>query len=122
MSGRRRQGKTFLLRALCQATGGFYFAADEATDRESLNRLGSLLAEHLDAPAPFRFETWHSAIDALLALGGNAPLLAASGWLGAERAKLACFAGAGFSEELRRAAAQDDEIVLVSLADVYGRD
>ena len=23
VSGRRRQGKTFLLRALCQATGGF---------------------------------------------------------------------------------------------------
>jgi len=69
VSGRRRQGKTFLLRALCQATGGFYFAADEATDRESLNRLGSLLAEHLDAPAPFVFDTWHSAIDALFALG-----------------------------------------------------
>lgn len=69
VSGRRRQGKTFLLRALCQATGGFYFAADEATDRESLNRLGAVLAEHLDAPAPFAFDTWHPAIDALLALG-----------------------------------------------------
>jgi len=69
VSGRRRQGKTFLLRALCQATGGFYFAADEATDRESLNRLGSVLAEHLAAPAPFTFDTWHSAIDALLSLG-----------------------------------------------------
>jgi AAA+ ATPase superfamily predicted ATPase len=69
VSGRRRQGKTFLLRALTRATGGFYFAADEATDRESLNQLGSALADHLDQPAPFRFDTWHSAIDALLALG-----------------------------------------------------
>jgi AAA+ ATPase superfamily predicted ATPase len=69
VSGRRRQGKTFLLRALCQATGGFYFAADEATDRESLNRLGAALADHLDAPAPFMFETWHPAVDALLSLG-----------------------------------------------------
>ena len=69
VSGRRRQGKTFLLRALCQATGGFYFAADEATDRESLNRLGTVLADHLNAPAPFTFDTWHSAIDALLAVG-----------------------------------------------------
>ena len=69
VSGRRRQGKTFLLRALCQATGGFYFAADEATDRESLNRLGSALADHLDAPAAFTFDTWHPAVDALLALG-----------------------------------------------------
>jgi AAA+ ATPase superfamily predicted ATPase len=71
VSGRRRQGKTFLLRALCQATGGFYFAADEATDSESLRRLGSVLAEHLHAPAPFVLADWHSAIDALLALGGD---------------------------------------------------
>jgi AAA+ ATPase superfamily predicted ATPase len=69
VSGRRRQGKTFLLRALCQATEGFYFSADEATDRESLNRLGTVLAEHLDAPAAFTFDSWHTAIDALLTLG-----------------------------------------------------
>ncbi len=69
VSGRRRQGKTFLLRALCRATGGFYFAADEATDRESLDRLGAMLAEHLRAPAAFSFATWHAAVDALLALG-----------------------------------------------------
>jgi len=77
VSGRRRQGKTFLLRALCQATGGFYFAADEATDRESLNRLGSTLADHLGAPAPFTFDTWHPAVDALLALGesGRIPVV-----------------------------------------------
>ncbi|HEY4022510.1 MAG TPA: hypothetical protein VGM75_27720, partial [Pseudonocardiaceae bacterium] len=36
VSGRRRQGKSFLLRALCDVTGGFYFAAEEATDGESL--------------------------------------------------------------------------------------
>lgn len=69
VSGRRRQGKTFLLRALCQATGGFYFAADEAADGESLRRIGADLAEHLGAPAPFVFSDWHQAIDALLALG-----------------------------------------------------
>jgi hypothetical protein len=69
VSGRRRQGKTFLLRALCQATGGFYFAADEATDRESLNRLGAVLADYLEAPAPLVFDGWHAAVDALLALG-----------------------------------------------------
>src|SRR5262245_53990842 len=69
VSGRRRQGKTFLLRAICQATGGFYFSADEATDRESLNRLGAELAAHQSAPAPYVFDTWHAAVDALLALG-----------------------------------------------------
>jgi hypothetical protein len=35
-------GKTFLHRALCQATGGFYFAAEEAADGESLHRIGAL--------------------------------------------------------------------------------
>jgi uncharacterized protein len=69
VSGRRRQGKTFLLRALCQATGGFYFAAEEATDAESLRSLGGDLATYLDAPAPLTFESWHAAVDALLALG-----------------------------------------------------
>ena len=69
VSGRRRQGKTFLLRALCRSSEGFYFAADEATDRESLNRLGALLAQHSEAPAAYSFDTWHSAVDALLALG-----------------------------------------------------
>ncbi|HET8661325.1 MAG TPA: ATP-binding protein [Micromonosporaceae bacterium] len=74
VSGRRRQGKTFLLRALCQATGGFYFAADEATDGESLRRVGTVLAEYLDAPAPFVLADWHQAIDALLALGRDREL------------------------------------------------
>jgi len=74
VSGRRRQGKTFLLRALCQATGGFYFAADEATDGESLRRIGADLAEHLRAPAPFVFADWRQAVDALLALGRDRPL------------------------------------------------
>jgi uncharacterized protein len=69
VSGRRRQGKTYLLRALCQAAGGFYFAADEAANAESLRRIGATLAEHLGAPAPFMFHDWHAAIDALLALG-----------------------------------------------------
>ena len=60
-----------MLRALCEATGGFYFAADEATDRESLNRLGTVLAEYLNAPAPFTFQTWHSAVDTLLSVGSQ---------------------------------------------------
>ena len=51
VTGRRRQGKTFLLRALTEATGGFYFAADEGTDAESLQQLGSAVAEHLGLPS-----------------------------------------------------------------------
>src|SRR3979490_362956 len=77
VSGRRRQGKTFLLRALCQATGGFYFAADEATDAESLRRIGAALAGRVGAPAPLRLDGWHAVIDALLALGdgGSVPVV-----------------------------------------------
>ncbi|OHV42583.1 MULTISPECIES: ATP-binding protein [unclassified Pseudofrankia] len=69
VSGRRRQGKTFLLRALCEATGGFFFGADEATDGESLRRIGMALADRLGAPAPLVFDDWYPVFDALLALG-----------------------------------------------------
>jgi AAA+ ATPase superfamily predicted ATPase len=74
VSGRRRQGKTFLLRALCEATGGFYFAADEATDGESLHQMGAALGAHFKLPSALRFETWHEVCDALLALGNDAPV------------------------------------------------
>lgn len=74
VSGRRRQGKTYLLRALCQAVGGFYFAADEGADAESLRRLGEAVAAHTGAVAPLSFAGWHEAVDALLALGKATPL------------------------------------------------
>jgi AAA+ ATPase superfamily predicted ATPase len=74
VSGRRRQGKTFLLRALCQATGGFYFAAEEATDGESLRQIGAAIADHLGAPAPLSFDSWHQVVDALLSLGREHPV------------------------------------------------
>src|ERR1051326_8768623 len=74
VSGRRRQGKTFLLRALCQATGGFYFAADEAADGESLRLIGTALSTHLRLTAPLRFADWREVADALLALGRDGPV------------------------------------------------
>ena len=73
VSGRRRQGKTFLLRALCQAMGGFYFAAEEAADGESLRRVGAALGAHLRTPAPLEFRDWREVTDALLALGHDGP-------------------------------------------------
>lgn len=69
VSGRRRQGKTFLLSALCQATGGFYFAAQETTEAESLRYLGAELGRHTDAPGPIRLADWAEAVDVLLRLG-----------------------------------------------------
>jgi uncharacterized protein len=74
VSGRRRQGKTFLLDAACRAAGGFYFGATEATDAESLRRVSAALTEHSRPASPFHFAGWGEAIDALLALGRERPV------------------------------------------------
>jgi uncharacterized protein len=74
VSGRRRQGKTYLLEAACQAGDGFYFGATEATDTESLSRLGAALTAHLAPPSPFHFANWAEAVDVLLDLGRDRPL------------------------------------------------
>lgn len=69
VSGRRRQGKTFLLDAACQAAGGFYFGATEAADAESLRRIAAALTSHLRPPSPFHLANWSEAVDVLLSLG-----------------------------------------------------
>ena len=51
ISGRRRQGKTYLLQALAEAYGGFYFGAVEATEAESLRQFGDALARWSGAAA-----------------------------------------------------------------------
>jgi AAA+ ATPase superfamily predicted ATPase len=73
VSGRRRQGKSYLLRSLAEATGGFFFEAVQATEAESLRMLGADLAARLDSPAPFSFATWDDALSALFALATNQP-------------------------------------------------
>ena len=52
VSGRRRQGKSFLLEAACEQAGGFYFSAQEATDAESLALIGDALTGYLDPVVP----------------------------------------------------------------------
>jgi len=74
VSGRRRQGKTFLLDALCRALGGFYFAAQEATEAESLRYLGAEIARYTGAPGPIALADWVEAMDALLHLGRERPV------------------------------------------------
>ncbi|HEX9117606.1 MAG TPA: hypothetical protein VGA61_16160 [Anaerolineae bacterium] len=56
VSGRRRQGKTFLLAALANAWGGFYFGADEAAEAESLRRFADALAQF--SGVLVQFTTW----------------------------------------------------------------
>ncbi|HEX3731396.1 MAG TPA: ATP-binding protein [Mycobacteriales bacterium] len=67
VSGRRRQGKTFLLESLATASGGLYFGATEATETDSLRQFATAITAHLAAPIPLRFADWHEAIDYLFA-------------------------------------------------------
>ncbi|WP_345680527.1 ATP-binding protein [Yinghuangia aomiensis] len=68
VSGRRRMGKTYLLRALAEQTQGLYFGATAATAAESLRQLGAAVADYLGAPAPFTFATWDDAVTFLFGL------------------------------------------------------
>ena len=60
-----------------KAAGGFYLAADEAADGQSLRRIGSDLGAHLGTPAPLEFRGWREVADAVLALGrdGTVPVV-----------------------------------------------
>ncbi|MFC4586801.1 AAA family ATPase [Sphaerisporangium corydalis] len=73
VSGRRRQGKSFLLEALCQELGGFYFSAQEATDAQSLDQIGKALTQHLDPVVPFTPSSWAEVVDVLLRAGRERP-------------------------------------------------
>ncbi|MGW0575654.1 AAA family ATPase [Streptomyces sp. NPDC002920] len=68
VSGRRRMGKTYLLRALVEQCGGFYFGATDATEAESLRQFSAALAEHVGSPVPFSFATWDDAVSYLFGL------------------------------------------------------
>ncbi|MCL2584904.1 MAG: AAA family ATPase [Streptosporangiales bacterium] len=67
VSGRRRQGKTFLLRALAEATNAFYYAAAETTATDSLRDLGTAIAARAGGALPYAIGTWDEAIRALRA-------------------------------------------------------
>lgn len=72
VSGRRRQGKTYLLTALVEAAGGFFFPASQTTEADSLRQLGAALADYTGGAAPYRFDHWEQAIDVLFqAVGGG---------------------------------------------------
>jgi len=66
VSGRRRQGKTYLLDALTRAAGGLMFTATEAAAPESLREFGAVLADFRGEPVPYRFASWDEALSQLL--------------------------------------------------------
>ncbi|WP_248506068.1 ATP-binding protein [Streptomyces sp. D2-8] len=74
VSGRRRQGKSFLLQALAEATEGFYYAAVEASATESLYLLGEAVARFTGAAVPPRPANWDQALEMLFGLATDRPL------------------------------------------------
>ena len=61
VSGRRRQGKSFLLEALTSATEGLYFPAVEATEAVSLRAFtAALLRQGISVNRPL--QSWDEAI------------------------------------------------------------
>lgn len=73
--GRRRHGKSALLRALCEVSGGMYHQAVEGTEAEQLRDLARTYARYVGMPVVPAFTEWDQAVDALLALGGDTPVL-----------------------------------------------
>lgn len=69
VSGRRRQGKTFLLEALCESAGGLYIAAEQASEAESLRTFAAAVEAFVGTALPVAFADWRQAIDALLSVG-----------------------------------------------------
>ncbi|MDW6057419.1 hypothetical protein SAZ11_04245 [Streptomyces sp. FXJ1.4098] len=75
VSGRLRQGKTYLLKALTAALDGFCFGVQPAAQAESLRRLGDEFAQFTGVSPPNHWRGWEDAVDALLALGDRRPAL-----------------------------------------------
>lgn len=74
VSGRRRVGKSFLLRALCEARGGLYHVALEQDQRPALDRFARDIGAYAGAPAGLSFESWEGALTAAMdAISRRAP-------------------------------------------------
>jgi AAA+ ATPase superfamily predicted ATPase len=75
VSGRRRQGKSFLLEALAAATGGLYFPATEATEAVSLRSFtAALVRQGISVSRPV--QSWDDAIALLFSSVTGPPRVA----------------------------------------------
>jgi uncharacterized protein len=70
VSGRRRQGKSYLLQALAAALGGIYFPALELTEAVSLRLFADELIRFSGSPVP-PFRDWLDAIPHLFRTTGD---------------------------------------------------
>jgi len=67
--GRRRQGKSYLLRRLAEAANGLYHLATEQGEALSLRRFGDALAQWQGLPVgALRFDGWEPALDTAIEL------------------------------------------------------
>ena len=69
--GRRRFGKSFLLRRLVEATGGVYHLALQEERRSALERFADSLSRHQAPAPPLRFDDWRTALEYAVALLGE---------------------------------------------------
>lgn len=74
VSGRRRQGKSYLLEALASATGGFYFPALEATESVALRNFTEALIRYTGQPVRIPFRDWGDAIPYLFSMVRDRPV------------------------------------------------
>ncbi|CAN5890194.1 ATP-binding protein [soil metagenome] len=63
--GRRRHGKSVLLRALASTTDGFYHQALEGSSADQLRDLGAAVMRRLGLPAGVELADWSALLDAL---------------------------------------------------------
>ena len=70
VSGRRRQGKSYLLQGLATALGGIYFPALELTETVSLRLFADELIRFSGSPVP-PFRDWLDAIPYLFRVAGD---------------------------------------------------
>lgn len=75
--GRRRVGKSALLRQACAGRRHIFFTADLGTRQDQLSAFGTALAQGLAEPewATVRFETWEAALRFLAARAREKPLV-----------------------------------------------
>ena len=70
--GRRRQGKTYLLEALCETAGGVYIAALEQSQAQNLARVADAYRRARGGAGLVVFGSWEEALSAVLSLGEDA--------------------------------------------------
>jgi AAA+ ATPase superfamily predicted ATPase len=73
--GRRRQGKSFLLRALSTETGGTYHQALEEERTSALGSLARTIASEMGLGVALSFGSWDEAIRTLVARSGKAMIV-----------------------------------------------